>query len=175
MSKAEVTGFGRQVALECLSVRVRRLGRIVTRIYDAALAGHGVTTAQFNLLAAIAVGEGARPAHLSQLLDVEKSTLSRDLNRMERLGWLRSEAVPGGGRVVELTVAGSRLLLDVRDAWKRAQAAARAELGHETFAQLRNALASPLDRGRARAPTASGRPAATRRRSTRRRRGGKGP
>jgi DNA-binding transcriptional LysR family regulator len=48
---------------------------------------------------------------------------------------------------VRLTPAGSRLLLEVREAWEKAQAAAEEELGKTTFSQLRSALPSPL-RGR---------------------------
>ena len=145
MKKPDAKAVGTLIASECLSVRVRRLGRVITRIYDAALAPHGVSAAQLNLLAAIAVGDGARPADLTRLLDLEKSTLSRDLKRMEQLGWVRSEAaLPRGGRIVTLTPAGSRLLTDVRPAWEKAQARARAELGQKPFAQLRDALPSPL-------------------------------
>ena len=146
MKKTDAKEVGRLIASECLSVRVRRLGRVVTRIYDAALAPHGISAAQLNLLAAVAVGEGVRPADLTRLLDLEKSTLSRDLKRMEQLGWVRpSEALPRGGRFVALTPAGSRLLAEVRPAWEKAQAAAQAELGQKPFAQLREALPSPLD------------------------------
>jgi len=88
VKKANSKEVGRLIASECLSVRVRRLGRVITRIYDAALAKHGVSAAQLNLLAAIAAGDGARPGDLTRLLDLEKSTLSRDLKRMERLGWV---------------------------------------------------------------------------------------
>lgn len=147
MKKADSKEVGRLIASECLSVRVRRLGRVITRIYDAALAKHGVSAAQLNLLAAIAAGDGARPGDLTRLLDLEKSTLSRDLKRMERLGWVRSGAAPARrGQLVTLTPAGARLLIDVRPAWQEAQAAAQAELGEKSFAQLRAALPSPLGR-----------------------------
>jgi DNA-binding MarR family transcriptional regulator len=147
VKKADSKEVGRLIASECLSVRVRRLGRVITRIYDAALAKHGVSAAQLNLLAAIAAGDGARPGDLTRLLDLEKSTLSRDLKRMERLGWVRSEAAPARrGQLVTLTPAGARLLIDVRPAWQEAQAAAQAELGEKSFAQLRAALPSPLGR-----------------------------
>jgi DNA-binding MarR family transcriptional regulator len=145
VKKADPQEVGRLIASECLSVRVRRLGRVITRIYDAALAPHGVGTAQLNLLAAIAIGGGARPVDLTRLLEVEKSTLSRDLKRMEQLGWVRSRVGPAGaGRLVTLTDAGSRLLVGVRGAWQKAQEAAQAELGRRPFAQLREALPSPL-------------------------------
>src|SRR3954471_24920921 len=104
MKKADAGQIGRLIASECLSVRVRRLGRVITRIYDAALAPHGVGIAQLNLLSAIAASGGARAVDLSRILDVEKSTLSRDLKRMEEMGWVRA----GERRVLTLTPAGSR-------------------------------------------------------------------
>ncbi len=134
----------RRIASECLSVRVRRLGRVVTRIYDAALAPHGITTAQLNLLAAIGVIDGARPTDLTRLLAVEKSTLSRDLKRMEQLGWVHTHpAAAGRGRSVTLTPVGARLLVKVRPAWEKAQETALAELGERPFAQLQKLLGKP--------------------------------
>lgn len=164
---------GRLIASECLSVRVRRLGRAITRIYDAALAPYGVGAAQLNLLAAIAAFGGARPGDLIRLLDLEKSTLSRDLKRMEQAGWVRSSAAsPRGGRLVALTPAGSRLLVEVHPAWVKAQASARAELGQRSFAQLQKALPSPLEVARANATAPR---EVTRRRSRGRHPAGTGP
>jgi DNA-binding MarR family transcriptional regulator len=140
--------LGRLVASECLAVRVRRLGRVVTRIYDRALAPHGVSTAQFNLLAAVAATGGARPVDLAALLDVEKSTLSRDLERMRRLGWVHSKTGVGGTRLVALTASGGRLLVSARRAWEAAQAAAVSELGSGNVDRLRRALPSPVSRWR---------------------------
>jgi len=129
------------MASECLAVRVRRLGRVVTRVYDAALAPHGVTIAQLNLLTAIVAADGARPTDLVRILDVEKSTLSRDLQRMEDLGWIRFDPRQSGrGRSISLTPAGTRLLLEVRPAWEKAQEAARSQLGRGAFAGLRKLL-----------------------------------
>jgi len=99
--------LGHRIASECLAIRVRRLGRVVSRIYDTALAPYGISIAQVNLLAAIAVARGARPTDLTQVLDVEKSTLSRDLKRMEDLGWVRSDPTARPrGRSLTLTSRG---------------------------------------------------------------------
>src|SRR5205823_8159797 len=108
VKKPDAARVGLLIASECLSVRVRSLARVITRIYDAALARHGVSTAQMNLLAAIAVSGGARAADLTRILEMEKSTLSRDLQRMEQLGWIRFQGA-SRGRAVTLTPAGSRL------------------------------------------------------------------
>jgi len=134
----------RRIATECLAVRVRRLGRVVTRIYDAALAPHGVTTAQLNLLAAIGVADGANQTALGRILDVEKSTLSRDLKRMEHLGWIRSgPASSGRGRSISIAPGGARLLTQVRPAWEKAQRSAQSQLGRGAFGQLRRLLRPP--------------------------------
>ena len=147
MKKADAERIGRLIATECLSVRVRRLDRVITRMYDAALARHGLTTAQMNLLAAIAATGGARAADLTRVLEVEKSTLSRDLKRMEQLGWVRSRAAAQGrGRTVTMTESGSRLLVELEDTWKKAQASVEEQLGRRDFARLRTVLPSPLKR-----------------------------
>jgi DNA-binding MarR family transcriptional regulator len=134
------------MASECLAVRVRRLGRVITRVYDAALAPHGVTIAQLNLLTAIVAADGARPTDLVRILDLEKSTLSRDLQRMEHLGWIRfAPRQSGRGRSISLTPAGTRLLLQIRPAWEKAQETARSQLGRGAFAGLRKLL-QPIGR-----------------------------
>jgi DNA-binding MarR family transcriptional regulator len=141
VKRDEATDFARLMASECMAVRVRRLGRVITRVYDAALAPHGITIAQLNLLTAIVAAEGARLTDLGRILDVEKSTLSRDLQRMEVLGWIRFDLRQSGrGRSISLTSAGTRLLLQVRPAWEKAQETARSQLGRGAFAPLRKLL-----------------------------------
>jgi DNA-binding MarR family transcriptional regulator len=141
VKRDEATDFARLMASECMAVRVRRLGRVITRVYDAALAPHGITIAQLNLLTAIVAAEGARLTDLGRILDVEKSTLSRDLQRMEVLGWIRFDPRQSSrGRSISLTPAGTRLLLQVRPAWEKAQETARSQLGRGAFAQLRKLL-----------------------------------
>jgi DNA-binding MarR family transcriptional regulator len=141
VKKEPAKQVARLIATECLAVRVRRLGRVVTRIYDAALAPHGVTIAQLNLLAAIGAVEVATRTQLGRVLDAEKSTISRDLKRMEQLGWIR-QAAGRGGRI-SITPVGNRLLTQARPAWEKAQRTACAQLGSGAFAGLRRLLPPP--------------------------------
>ena len=143
MKDAAAKEVGRLIASQCLAVRVRRLERVISRIYDAALAEHGINIAQLNLLAAIAVGGRARPSDVTRLLDLEKSTLSRNLKRMESLGWVHSDPnVPRRGRFLRLTPAGSRRLIKMRAVWEKAQAMALVELGQRSFTQPRKLLST---------------------------------
>jgi DNA-binding MarR family transcriptional regulator len=145
MKQEDPKRAARLIASGCVALRVRRLGRMVTRIYDGALAPHGINISQLNLLAAISIAGGARQVDLGRFLELEKSTLSRDLKRMEQLGWIQSKPLSAGrGQAVVLTPAGARLLEEVEPAWEKAQRAARSQLGKTVFAQLRNLMAPPV-------------------------------
>lgn len=135
----------RRIANECLAVRVRLLGRALSRIYDEALRPLGVSTAQMNILVAVeAIGGGVPQSRVSEVLSLEKSTLSRNVQRLVEQGHLQvlsaeSERV----RVLGLTPAGRRLLVQALPRWEEAQAEAEALLGDDGADALRRA-AAPL-------------------------------
>jgi DNA-binding MarR family transcriptional regulator len=119
-----------RISQECIAMRVRRLGRTVTRIFDDALRPHGLGIAQLTLLVAIERGGALRPFELGRLLDLEKSTVTRNLERMLARGWVRSSPEPdGNGYRVELKPAGRALLERAYPAWSAGQERARRELG----------------------------------------------
>ena len=84
----------KRIERECVGGSVRKLNRIVTAIYDTALASAGLKTSQFTVLVAVANREKARPAELTRLLQMDESTLSRNVERMCTKGWLHPVA-PG--------------------------------------------------------------------------------
>jgi DNA-binding MarR family transcriptional regulator len=134
----DVQQIARAMRTECLAMRVRQLNRRVTRIYDAALRPHGVSTAQLNVLVALALMSAARPTDVAHALGLEKSTLSRNLERMTARGWV---AVGAGERGTEqqlrLLPAGRRVLEDALPAWRAAQRQAAAEFPMELLDALR--------------------------------------
>ncbi len=128
--------LARSVAQECLARRMRQAGRAVSAIYEKELRPAGVTIAQFTLLTALACG--LRTAkELGQHLQLEKSTLSRNLERMTSLGWIEARAA-SDARSAELTLtaAGRGRLRAAYPAWKRAQAATQALLGADALERL---------------------------------------
>ena len=123
-------GIDEQIARECLAVRVRTLGRVLTALYDDAMRPHGLTTAQLNILVAVSRRAPASAGRVGEVLALEKSTLSRNLDRMRRQGWIEQRpAARGRGRDLYVTAAGAALLRRVFPDWKRAQARARELLG----------------------------------------------
>ena len=55
---------------------------MVTAMYDGALAKAGLKTSQFTVLVAVANREKAKPAELTNLLQMDESTLSCNVERM---------------------------------------------------------------------------------------------
>jgi len=125
------------IAEQCIAVRLRMLSRTVTRIYNRALRPYGLTTSQMNILVAISCLGEAKQHDVCQALHLEKSTLSRDVARMRRQGWL--DDVPSAdGRValLRITPAGKRRVEEAIPAWQQAQAQATTLLGARQVSTL---------------------------------------
>jgi DNA-binding MarR family transcriptional regulator len=97
---------------------------MVNAIYDDSLRPLELTIAQLNLLVAIVnLDEDATAKRIGDVLAIEKSTLSRDLGRMEAGGLVRRR-VAGRAKPLELTTRGQKKLEAALPAWERAQARA---------------------------------------------------
>jgi DNA-binding MarR family transcriptional regulator len=112
-----------EIARECLASRARRLDRVLARIYDGVLRDEGVTGAQLGMLVAITLAEPTTGAWVGRRLELEKSTVSRTLARLEEAGWITSD---GGLRV---TAQGAALVERCHPLWRKAQKEATAVLG----------------------------------------------
>ncbi len=133
----------RRIAGECVAVRLRLLTRSVTKLYNQALRPHGLTVSQMNILVAVSCYGEAKPQEVCRALHLDKSTLSRDVERMRAKGWL--DAAPGGaGRtsLLSVTVDGEALLREVMPAWRKAQRQALELLGENEVAALGRATAA---------------------------------
>src|ERR1700685_4622101 len=99
------------IGRECLVFRVRMLSRMITAIYDDALAGVGLKASQFNLLVTAVNREETRPAELAKFLEMDESTLSRNVERMCAKGWLRLQSdADRRSHLIKVTEKGSALI-----------------------------------------------------------------
>src|SRR5205809_4115109 len=80
-----------EIAGTCVAVRLRTLNRVITNIYDNALRPLDLKVSQMNILAAATTGT-VRPLEVCEYLQLDVSTLSRNVDRMKARGWL--EVVP---------------------------------------------------------------------------------
>src|SRR5436189_2496696 len=99
------------IAKTCIAVRLRLLNRVVTNFYDDALRSLGLKVSQLNILIVTAKIGLARPAQVCDILQLDASTLSRNVERMRARGWL--EVVPSEdarAQPFRLTAQGKRLI-----------------------------------------------------------------
>src|SRR5712691_12073668 len=121
----------------CIAVRLRLLNRVVTNFYDEALRPLGLKVSQLNILIVTAKLGLARPAQVCDILQLDTSTLSRNVERMRAHGWL--EVVPGEDARTQsfrLTARGKRLLERAVPAWEQAQQQAGELLGEDGLALM---------------------------------------
>lgn len=120
-------------ATACLATRVRQLSRIVTRVYDDAMRPLGITASQYTLLAQLAARDGITAVEIGHELDIEKSTLSRNLKRLLALGHIVMDPPAGRrGRGLHLTPKGQAVLVEAFPVWMDAQRRAIKAMGADS-------------------------------------------
>src|SRR5262249_22621186 len=110
------------IAHTCIALQLRLLNRVITNLYDDALRSLDLKVSQLTLLVVTAKLGLAQPAKVCDLLQLDTSTLSRNVERMRAKGWL--EAVPGEDARTQpfrLTARGRKLLETAVPAWGQGQ------------------------------------------------------
>jgi DNA-binding MarR family transcriptional regulator len=126
----------------CNCFALRSAARHVTQFYDQLLAGSGLRTTQFAILARLKRDGPLMINALAKAMVMDRTTLGRNILPLERDGLLRIAAAAGDRRAKELhlTSAGERRLHAARRGWVKAQEAFETAFGAERAATLRAAL-----------------------------------
>src|SRR3989440_11188523 len=132
------------IARNCIAVRLRLLNRVVTNLYDDALRPLGLKVSQLNVLIVTAKLGLARPAQVCEILQLDTSTLCRNVKPLQAHGWL--EVMPdedARAQPFRLTPQGKRLIEKAVPAWEEAQRRASELLRDEGIAPLDPAAQKP--------------------------------
>ena len=125
----------------CTNLKLRQLGRIVTRHYDRHLAAVGLKNTQYALLSHVVKLGPIRPSDLARRMQMEASTLTRNLQPMVAQGWLTiGEGEDARSRLVVATPEGQQKRTVGQRAWKQAQLALNELLGVERVVALHELL-----------------------------------
>ena len=128
-------------ATTCACHKVRIAARAVTRAYDQALRPVGLRSTQFTVLVAASVAAGIPLNRLATVLGLERTTLTRSLEAIEKEGLIRVERVDGRTRNVVLTQLGKDRLDLALPLWNQAQQNLRRKLGEQGWAMVNDGLA----------------------------------
>jgi len=121
----------------CTNLKLRQAARLASRHYEAYLRETGLKITQYSLLSHVVQLGPLRAGELAAAMQLDASTLTRNLQPLVDAGWLQVRAGSDArSRVIEATAAGNALRAEAQRAWKRAQLALNARLGNERIAAL---------------------------------------
>ena len=127
--------------LSCACTTVRKAGRAVGRIYDAALATAGMNANQLAILRALGRNGPMPLSRLAAAMVMDRTSLYRALDPLERSGWIEVDQAPSGrARIARLTPAGERARDGAAAAWESAQSRVVAAFGTESWRDLSGQL-----------------------------------
>jgi DNA-binding MarR family transcriptional regulator len=125
----------------CTSLKLRQLNRRVSQHHDRIVGVTGLKTSQYSLLSHVVRLGPLRPGELAGHMEMDASTLTRNLQPLVAQGWV--EVGPGDdgrSRFVTATEAGRDKRSAAQREWKRAQLALNERLGVATVTQLHQLL-----------------------------------
>jgi DNA-binding MarR family transcriptional regulator len=130
----------------CTCARLRRLTRRITAVYDRELAAAGLRVTQFSLLSTLqrdgVMAEGLPMAELAERMDMDRTTLTRNLKPLLDRGWVSVSSDPGDARVrrARISADGQAVFAAARPHWRRAQEQVNRTLGEPAVAELHDWL-----------------------------------
>jgi DNA-binding MarR family transcriptional regulator len=126
----------------CTCFKLRRLTRRVTAVYDHALAEVGLRVTQYSLLGHLRAAPGMSISALAEALDLDRTTLTRNLKPLLEAGWVevRPSTADTRARALHITRAGEEKLTAARPFWRKAQDEVNAVIGPPAVAGLHELL-----------------------------------
>ncbi|WP_035871819.1 MarR family winged helix-turn-helix transcriptional regulator [Cucumibacter marinus] len=122
---------------ECLVLNTRMAARAITRRYDQKARRFGLTAAQFSIMGNLMRNADRSVTELADDMAMERTTLSRNLDLLERKGWVASRSIrKGNERQCVPTEAGRAMVERLTPEWRKAQAEMRELLGAEEMERL---------------------------------------
>lgn len=133
--------------INCTCFNIRKAARAVTQLFDEALKPSGLNATQFASLATIATTEPITITILSQVLVMDRTTLTRNLKPLQKNGWVK--VTPGEDRrtkTVFLTRSGKKVLSRAMVHWKEIQSHVVKTLGKGNWEELLGNLSLTVKR-----------------------------
>ena len=115
--------------------------RRMTQIYDDALRPFDLKLTQYSVLVNLLDRPGINITDLADLLETDRTTLTRNLGPLQKRGLIATEAVASGRRrQLTVTDKGKTLLQAVFPAWREAESRVREILGATNTIELHDLL-----------------------------------
>jgi len=133
--------FYEEVAHDCMFAKLRHVSRYVTTVYTKELKNVGLTPVQSSMMTAIKLLENANINTLSDALNMDRTTINRNLKPL-----IRDEIVYMGEgedkreKTVSLSNKGEDIYNRGYENWKIAQAKLQEKIGKDTWVKMSSVL-----------------------------------
>ena len=101
----------RETASRNIGFLIHDAARLMRVTYDRKMSGLGLTRSQWWVMTHLYFNEGISQTELSAVLDIERATLGRLLDRLEDKGWVERRPHPSDRRVKRVYLTGEVELL----------------------------------------------------------------
>lgn len=107
----------------CLCALIRKAGRVVTSKYDKYLKPCGLKVTQLSMLAKIAKSPNITVSELAQSLRMDQTTVSRNLQVLEKSGYIHFEDETTDHRIkkIQIVALGVSKMNEAVPLWEKAQ------------------------------------------------------
>ena len=133
-SQASLLGRYRDAVAACAVMNLRQATRVITAFFDDELRSTGLRATQLNILMAVEVARPATVSGLADILAMDRTTLTRNLQLLRRRGLIE----PGE---IALTARGRKAAATAMPHWERAQATVVRTLGEKRWSAILHELA----------------------------------
>lgn len=131
---------------QCACFNFRKASRLVTKLYDEALAPAGIRSTQFVVLVTCFTLPDININRLADELVMDRSTLTRNLRPLVEQGWL--DVTPGADRrtrIVRITAAGKKAMLSAVPHYVRVQTSFVTTVGEKRWQTVLKQLNATVD------------------------------
>ncbi len=119
-----------RIASRCHAGRARLISREITSIYETALRPLDLRVSQLSILVVLGTHKPTTQGEIGRILHIEKSTMSRNVERMRAKGWIKADSADDGrAQLLRLTARGRKLVERALPYWEEAQREVRKRLG----------------------------------------------
>ena len=131
---------------ECTVFNLKRATRVVQSVFDNAFKSTGLEGTQYTVLSHIYVTEPISLTKLADLMDVDRTTLARNLAPLEKKGFVEIKSGSDKrAKLITTTDLGKEVLSKALPIWKETQEKIKDTLGNENWSSMISSLNGLVD------------------------------
>ena len=121
----------------CTCFNLRKASRVITQLFDRAMKPYGLRGTQFSILAVLSAAGPETITRISDILEMDRTTLTRNLKPMEKTDMIRLvQGEDPRSKKVLITPKGRKTFVSVFPLWEKTQNRIINKLGDERFRTL---------------------------------------